>query len=315
MLSPTLPPVPPVPPWFPGHEPIGEGEALWTAWSFDPEFLLPVGFAVFFYLRGLRRWEHRSHEHPPWRTALYLTGIAVLVLSFQSPIDRIAQHHFSMHMAQHLLTMTVAVPLILLGAPTTPSLRGMPRWLRLGVVARLAKRPAVRTAYGVVTHPVIAIALPAVVLWLWHLAPGWYDRAVEDDLIHDLQHMSFVAVAVLFWWNVIDPKPLRARVPHIPRILYILGATIPAQFLGAMLTFAPEPLYETYVAATPIYGLDPLQDQQLGGLLMWIPGGLLYLLAAGVVFAVWAQQSERRQRALEAAQDAERLGEAARATR
>src|SRR5690606_7341817 len=124
MLRPILPPAPPALPLLPGHGAIGADEAVWTAWSFDPEFLLPIGFAVFFYLRGLRRWDDRSREHPRWRTGLYLTGVAVLVLSLQSPIDRLGEHHFSMHMVQHLLSMSVAVPLILLGAPTTPSLRG-----------------------------------------------------------------------------------------------------------------------------------------------------------------------------------------------
>jgi len=285
---------------------------LARAWNVDPALLIPVALAAWFYARGLRRWDERTREHPWWRTFFYASGLALLLVAIESPLDRLAEHHLSMHMVQHVLLMTIAVPLILLGAPTTPTLRGMPRWLRLGVIRPLARRTPVRLAYRWGTHPALAIAAMSAVLWLWHIGPGWYDAALRRPLLHDLQHISLVGTAWLFWWNVIDPKPLRSRLPYIPRLLYIFAASVPQQFLGVMFTFAEHPLYQTYADAAPILALSARDDQVLGGLIMWVPGGMLLLGAMGIVFAIWAYKSEQAQRALEAERARERAAAAAR---
>ncbi len=285
----------------PAHGGATEDGSLWLAWNFDLEVLIPIALAATFYVRGLRRWTDRSRAHPAWRTALYFSGLALLVLAIESPLDRLGEHHFSMHMIQHELVIMVAVPLILLGAPTTPSLLGMPRWLRLGVVRPLMRRREVRALYRALTHPVAAIAIFNLALWWWHLAPGWYDAAIEGEVAHAAQHVTFIAVATLLWWNVIDPKPLRSRVPYLPRVLYVFAAAAPKHILGAFLTFAEEPLYETYETATPILALSASDDQALGGLIMWIPSLMMVLAVMGVIFAVWARKAEQQQRALEEA--------------
>jgi putative membrane protein len=291
---------------LPAHDAIAPGQDVWTAWNFDPLFLLIAGTAAFFYFRGLARWRERSREHAWWRTACYVTGLALLLLAIVSPLDALAEHHFSLHMLQHEVVMMWAIPLILLGAPTTPSLRGMPRWLRLGIVRPLARRTEVRTAYRLVTHPAVAVAALAAVLWSWHLMPGWYEAAVRHWWLHDVQHISFAAAAFLFWWNVIDPRPLRSRIPYIPRMLYIFAAGVPKHFLAAFVTFAGTPFYQGYVDARPILALTPTEDQQLAGLLMWVPSVMMHLVAMGIVFAVWARKAEQRQRDLDAARDARR---------
>lgn len=298
-----LPPPGLVPALLPGHHVVDAGAPVWAQWSFDPQFLIPVAIAAWFYVRGLRRWTTRSREHPWWKTAFYFTGIALLVIALESPIDALAEDYFSFHMVQHEILIMLAVPAILLGAPTTPSLRGMPRWLRLGVIRRLARQRAVRIAYGWITHPAVAIGTMSAVLWLWHLAPGWYDGALEHPVLHDIEHFSMSAVAVLFWWNVIDPKPLRSRLSYIPRVLYVFAASVPQQFLAALLALSSQPLYASYQRVTGPISLSPLDDQQLGGLIMWVPGGFLFLAAMGIVFAVWARKSEEAQRALEAERD------------
>lgn len=290
------------------HDVIDEGP-VWQAWNFDPEFIVPIVLAGLMYANGLRRWQDRTRAHPWWRVAFYYSGLLVLLLAIESPIDRLGEHHFSMHMIQHELVIMGAVPLILLGAPTTPMLRGMPRWLRLGVVRRLARRDEVRAAYRGVTHPAFAVAVLAAVFWLWHLGPGWYDAALEDDLLHDLQHVTFTLAGVLLWWNIIDPKPLRSRLDYIPRVLYIFAAGVPKHFLGALLTFAEEPLYDAYLAVDPILSLERLEDQQLGGLIMWVPSVMMHLVTMGIVFAIWAQKSEQRQREEEAAREAAAAGD------
>lgn len=302
MASPSL--LPAVLEWA-SHDVIDEGTHWWLAWSFDPQFLLPLGLLAFWYARGRRRWPGRTRAHSPWRTASYYAGLAVLALSFESPLDRLGEHQFSMHMVQHNAVMMIVPPLILLGAPTTPLLRGMPRWLRQGVVRHVAGNGGARWVYRFLTFPVVTIVLFTVSQWGWHLLPGWYDRALNDDLVHNLQHASFLGVAMLFWWNVIDPKPLHSRIPVLARILYFYGAMVPKHVLSAFIVFADKPFYPTYERVYRFLPGTPLEDQQMAGLLMWVPfGELLNLITVGVILGFWFRRGNAEQRAKEEAEDA-----------
>ncbi len=302
MVNPSL--IPAAPEWA-SHNVIAHGADWWLAWSFDLQFLLPVALVAFWYAQGLRRWPARTRIHSPWRTVSYYAGLAVLVLSFESPLDRMGEHQFSMHMVQHNIVMMIVPPLILLGAPTTPMLRGMPRWLRQGVVRRVVANPAARYAYRSLTFPVVTIALFTVSQWGWHMLPGWYDRALNDDLLHNVQHASFLAVAMLFWWNIIDPKPLHSRIPVPARILYFYGAMIPKHVLAAFIVFADAPFYPTYERVYRFLPGSPLEDQQLAGLLMWVPfGELINLITAGAILGFWFRRGAAEQRAKEEAEDA-----------
>ena len=263
---------------------------LWGAWNVDPQLLVPLGLAALWYARGLSRWPERSREHPRWRTALFYAGLLTLLLAIESPLDAAAEHHLTFHMVQHELLLLIAPPLILLGAPTTPLLRGLPRELRIGVVGGLARRRAVRRGWGVLTHPLLAGGLFTSVLWLWHLAPGWYEAALTSEWIHELQHASFVAAGFLVWWNLIDPAPLRARLGHLPRILFLLAVGVPKHILGALLTFAPEPFYG-YYEGRQLIDISLATDQQIGGLIMWAPSQLFMLGIAAAIFAVWYGKS------------------------
>ncbi|MDP6605483.1 MAG: cytochrome c oxidase assembly protein [Dehalococcoidia bacterium] len=295
-VSRLLPGVPPAH----GAEHGGE---WWQAWNFDPEVIVPVVLAGLLYVNGLRRWRDRSRSHPPWRTALYFGGLALLLLAVESPLDYLGEHHFTFHMAQHELLLMLAVPMILLGAPTTPSLLGMPRRLRMGVVRRLAGAEPVRRLYRFVTSPLIAVALLTALLWAWHLAPGWYDAALENALVHDLQHISYVVAGLLFWWNVIDPAPLKARLPYPLRMAYLLIGGTPKHFLGALVTFA-DPLYDVYQEVEPVFALSVPDDQVIGGLIMWAWSQMMHLIVIAAVFFIWARRAEAEQQALDAGWEA-----------
>ena len=283
------------------HEGVHAGQQWWERWNFDPELVLPVALVTGLYLRGLFVWRNRSRPHPRWRTACYLSGIAILLLSIESPLDALAEHHFTIHMIQHDLLMMYAAPLILLGAPTTPVLRGLPRSVRRVLVRPVVRRGEARALFRLVTHPLTALIVHTGVLWAWHLAPGWYDAAVRDDLVHDVQHFSMMAAGVLIWWNVIDPAPLRSRLGYIWRMGLLIAAGTPKAFLGAMITLNGSLLYDFYNDVEPILALTPIRDQEIGGLIMWVPGQMMFLLAAGAVFAVWAHKAEQRQQAEDAA--------------
>ncbi len=281
------------------HDAIGEDEAVWSAWTLDLPVLVPAALLALFYARGLRRWEVRHRPHQWWKTTCYYAGLLTGVLSVVSPIDRLGEHHFFMHMVQHELIMIVAIPLILLGAPTTPILRGMPRWLRIDVVGAFAGEPAVRWVWRGLTQPLVALAISQGVIVAWHLFPGWYNQAVEHDSIHYLQHFSFAFGSLLFWWNIIDPAPLKAPMGYLLRIVYVLAGTTAQSAIAAMITLADQPLYDVYVTARPIFDMSPLSDQELGGLVMWVPGQMIHLGVMGALFGVWALKSEQRQREIE----------------
>lgn len=263
---------------------------VWTSWNVDPQLLLPLALAAVWYARGLSRWPERSRPHPRWRTASFYLGLLVLTLALESPLDAAAERHLMFHMVQHELLVLFVPPLILLGAPTTPLLRGLPRGLRLGVVRPLVRRHAVRLGWRALTHPVFAGGAFTATLWLWHLAPGWYEAALNDPWLHELQHVSFATVALLVWWNIIDPAPLRARLDYMPRILFLLAVGLPKNLLGAFLTLAADPFYEIY-EGHQIIDITLVTDQQIAGLLMWAPSQMLLLGVAAIIFAVWYDKS------------------------
>ncbi|MFN8583239.1 MAG: cytochrome c oxidase assembly protein [Gemmatimonadaceae bacterium] len=282
--------------WSPAHGLIGEGQSIWTAWNFDLQIILLLVLAASIYIRGLKRWPERSREHRWWHTASYLTGLLLLLLVSESPLDRLAEHHFSMHMVQHMVMVMIAVPLVLIGAPTTPLLRGLPKSIKRGVIAPLAASRTARSLYRLITHPLVAFALYSIAVGVWHVIPTWYDAAARDQVIHDVQHLSFLGGAFLFWWTVIDPAPLHARMGHLLRIAYVVAAATYQAALGAFITLSDGLLYSAYTDVRPVFDVSPLADQELGGLIMWIGGQMLHLFVVGGLFAVWAVESEKRQR-------------------
>ncbi|MGE3960790.1 MAG: cytochrome c oxidase assembly protein [Dehalococcoidia bacterium] len=292
---------------LPAHDVIGEGSEWWMAWNFDVQYLIPLALLAYLYARGLSRWEERSREHSRWRTASFYSGLALLALIYESPLDRLGEHHFSMHMVQHNIAMMFVPPLIYLGAPATPVLKGLPRSFRKRYVAPFLRSSVTRRTWGFLTHPLIAIVLFASSQWIWHLGPGYYDLALRNDFVHDIQHISFLAVSMIFWWNIIDPKPRRSRIRSMgARIVYFYGAMIPKHVLAAFITFADTVFYPTYERVRLFLPGTPLEDQQMAGLIMWVPfGEMLNLTVAGILFSIWWRQSDQRQRDAEAARDAE----------
>ncbi|MCC6237502.1 MAG: cytochrome c oxidase assembly protein [Dehalococcoidia bacterium] len=272
------------------------------AWSMDIGVMVPAAIAALLYARGLDRWVDRTRPHSVWRTLSYFAGLVLLVLSTQSPLDALAERHFLFHMVQHEVIMMVAVPLILLGAPTTPILLGLPSVVRKRVVAPLAGTTVVRALYRFLTNPVFAIVASTSIIIAWHLVPGWYVEALRNGNLHAFEHFTFVVSGVLAWWPVIDPRPLHARLSYPFRLAYLLALSTPRMFVAAFVAFAEEPIYiDWYGTVEPVLNISLADDQVLGGLIMWLPSQLLYLIAMAVVFFTWHAASESESRATAAA--------------
>jgi putative membrane protein len=221
--------------------------------------------------------------------AAFAGGWLTLVAALLSPVDDLSETWLAMHMVQHELLMVVAAPLIALSAPLVAMLWALPaRWRRSTAAGiRDSRVPAL---WAVVTAPGVAWLLHAGALWLWHL-PRLYDYAARHEGAHLVQHLCFFVSAALFWWGLMRGR--YGRVGYGAAVVYLFATAIHSGLLGAGLTFSPRVWFSTY-AAPHGTGLSPLEDQQLAGLLMWIPAGLI-LVAGGLCFFVaWLRESERR---------------------
>lgn len=205
-------------------------------------------------------------------------------------------------MAQHMLLTIVAAPLVLLGAPIRPLLRGLPSLVRAGVVRPLARQRWLRAVVHVLRSPLVAAFLYVGGLYYWHL-PALYDAALAEPAIHVAEHAWFFTTALLFWSVVIDPAPFRAPLSYAPRIVYLLLAGAAQNtILGGLLAFSERLFYRAYASAPLQYGLDPLTDQRIGGAVMWVPGDLIFLAAASACFFQFLRAEDRSQRLREAAE-------------
>jgi len=251
------------------------------AWSPDPSVVggsVALGVA---YLAWLRR-------RLSARAIVFLAGVALMLFTLVGPLDRIGELYlFSVHMIQHLLLILVVPPLLLWGLPPDATRR----LLRVGVVHRIER---------VLGRPTVALPLAIVTLWGWHL-PALYDLALRNESVHALEHLLFLATATMFWWPVLRPEKERRLSPPAA-MAYLFAGMASDAGLGVALTFSPTPLYAFYAHPPDPYGaltmirevwrVSPLSDQQMGGLAMWIPGGIFYIVAILAEFGLWFREPE-----------------------
>jgi putative membrane protein len=276
--------------------------AVLLEWSVDPLAVAGIGLVALAYLAAVRRVarEHPANPHPAHRSWLFASGLVAIGLALLSPIEAYEGQLFSVHMVQHMLLEFVAAPLLLAGAPITLALRAAsPSWRR-----RLLSVLQSRIVHAL-AFPVIAWILFAAVNWGWHFSV-LYDQALENQLLHYVQHASFLGAALLFWWPVIGADPSPWRLPHPMRLLYLFLAMPQNSFLGVALLSASTVLYPHYVTNVRDWGPTPLEDQQLGGLLMWVGGDLIFLACMAVVVVSWMRHEDRRTVRLDARLAAER---------
>ena len=251
-----------------------------TEWEFDPGIVIPLALCAVLYLRGSRGAARRQ-------VACFWSGWLTLVVALVSPLHPLGEALFCAHMTQHELLMLVAAPFLVLSRPLAPFLRALPlEWRR--TLGAWSKRPAVRGVWRRLTDPLTVWILNAAVLWAWH-APGLFEATLESNAVHAAQHICFLFASLLFWWSLFYARGTRS---YGWGVLYIFTTAVHTSILGALLTFAPVVWYPAYRTTTQAWGLTPLQDQQIGGLIMWVPAGLVYLAAGLVLFAMWLRESD-----------------------
>lgn len=272
-----------------------------TAWNLTPDILAGILIVAALYGTGL--WKQRAKERaaPRWRHAAFFSGLAALFLALQSPLDALADRSFFMHQLQHLLLQTLAPMLLMLAAPQAILVAGTPTGLRRAVLGPiLASRP-VRDIFGFLTRPWIASFLIVASLYAWHWPP-YHDLAVLNDGVHYLMHFTMLGAGLLFFACVFDPRPAPLGARYGMRI-GILCVTMTANvLLGAALALKDTALYAAYDEIGRLWEMGALEDEQLGALIMWIPGSMACVPAFLVLLRMWDSQEarldERRRRGI-----------------
>jgi putative membrane protein len=245
----------------------------WRHWDMHPSVVVGLALlgGLYVFLGGLRA--------PRRRVAAFGGSLLVLLGALNGPLHDLSDGYlFSAHMVQHLVLTLLFPPLFLYGLPAD-LVRALirPRWLR--------------TLGAAIVRPVPAAAIFSAPILLWHL-PVFYEAAMRHHGLHIVQHLVFLATSVIMWWPVLSPLPELPRASYPGQMLYLFMLGIPMTVVGALITLADTPLYPYYVAAPRLWGLTPLDDQQIGGLIMWVPGGLVFWLAMTVVWFRWARREE-----------------------
>lgn len=259
------------------------GEFSWTRFEVHPSVLIGCALLAGLYLAAIGPWRARrgGDRVGRARVASFFGGVLLLFVSLNGPIHDLSDRFlFSAHMLQHMLLMLIVPPLLLLGLPT---------WL-----ARVALRArGVEPVARALTHPLVAYAAYNVVFLGWHL-PAFYNWALVDHDLHIAQHLMFLAAATMMWWPVVNPVPELQRLPEgLAQMAYLFAFAVPATALSAFITMSDEVLYPFYEEAPRLFGLSALEDQRLGGLLMWVPGMLVFWAAITAIFFRWTKDEIR----------------------
>lgn len=256
--------------------------SLWLLWLLPGLLVLRGIILMWANARpgaGMRRWQAVS----------FLAGWLLLGLAILSPLDALGEALFWAHMVQHEVVMLLAAPLLVLARPLPALVWGLPPAWRPGA-ALLARRLGLQAAMRWLTGPVAAWSAHAVVIWTWH-APVLFQAAVRQELVHDLQHTTFLVAALAFWWSLFQRGVQRAGQGLA--VFSLFTTALHTAALGALLTFSGRSWYPVYAASAPVWGLDAVEDQQLAGLIMWVPGGLVYLVAALLLMHQWLDSPRR----------------------
>ncbi len=268
-----------------GHAIGTHAEAWHPHWSFEPWVVCCLALSSALYAVGVTRlWLHAGHGRGISRAqaAAFAAGWLFLVVALVSPLDSLGAQLFSAHMVQHETLMLLAAPMLVLGRPLAAWAWALPMPWRRGVGAFFHSR-GWRVPWRIVTGALAAWLLHAAALWLWHL-PALFEAALANEAIHTFQHLTFLFTALLFWWSVLGATTRRDRGIAL---VSLLTTFVHTGALGALLTLARTHWYPSYAATAPAFHLSPLQDQQLGGLIMWIPAGAIYLVSGLVLATRW----------------------------
>jgi putative membrane protein len=279
----------------PAHHPATHYARIDVAWTYDPRVLVPLCLSAFLYLVGtLRLWRRAGSGRGVsyGQAASFGAGWAFLALALVSPLHWLGEHLFTAHMIEHEILMVVAAPLLVLARPGGAMMWALPASWR-GPVGGIERIPAFAAAWRFLTDPLVATILHGVALWAWHM-PILYNAVLANGFAHWLQHLSFFITALLFWWALLWG---RARTRgYGAAVFYLFVTALHTSLLGVLLTVSKSLWYPAQTVFAADFGLTPLEDQQVAGLVMWVPAGVVYAGAALALAGVWISRAGGRLR-------------------
>ncbi|MGC2720462.1 MAG: cytochrome c oxidase assembly protein, partial [Candidatus Acidiferrales bacterium] len=257
-----------------------DAQAILESWSNPIGVDLALCLTMAIYTRGrLRLRSAFPNLIPRWRFGAFLAGNVFVWIAVGSPLTAFDDASLTVHMLQHLLLMSVAPPLILLGAPQLALLHGLPQPVARKIVSPVLRSVPLRRLGPIVTNPAFCWLAASFVLVGWHV-PAVFELALRREWLHELEHASFVVAGLLFWWPVIQPWPSVARWPRWSIPLYLFAATLPCDALSAFLAFCDRVVYSTYLSGPRFFAWSPLEDQQCAATLMWVSVTIILLVPA-----------------------------------
>ena len=261
----------------------GASQAAWSSWAFPFWATSGLLATALLYLRGWRRIRRtRPLLFPPWRAWCFLGGLLALWIAIASPLDTLDGLLLVAHMTQHLILMSVAPPLLLLGAPAVPLLRALPRSVLRDGLGPFFRTPTLHRVFHLLTHPVFAWLAMNIAYLAWHV-PQAYELALRSPGWHEVEHACFFGTSLLFWFPVIQPWPSVSRGSRWAMLPYLVGADLVNTALSAFLTFSGRVIYPSYANGPRIFGLSALDDQVAAGALMWVIGSIFYLVPLAAI--------------------------------
>jgi len=254
-----------------------------TSWTLEPGALALIALLGYAYVRrwrAVRKTTDRMRGAPVWRLWMFLLGEALLVTALISPVDRLAEQVFAMHMSQHVLLLDLA-PVCFMLSLTRILLRPVTRRMQ-----------SLEEAAGLLAHPAFAVGLYVAVMWLWHV-PALYDAALESSVVHVLEHVCMLSAGALYWWHLLSPIRSRMRGGPFAPVIYMLATKLLVGMLGIAITFAPDPLFDFYVERPRVWGLSALDDQALAGAIMAVEQSIVMGIVLAWLFIVALGESSR----------------------
>ncbi|MCC6455099.1 MAG: cytochrome c oxidase assembly protein [Caldilineaceae bacterium] len=262
--------------------------ALLSSWEWRPEVLAVIVPMGVLYVVGWLRLRRQSSYHKlanRWRLASYLSGLGMIAISLMSPIDRLGGQLFFMHMIQHMLFMMFGAPLLWFGEPFPIALWGLPQKARHHIGGLFTRDSAFRRGLAFCTSPGATWLIFITIYLGWHDSSA-YNAALYHDWVHDIQHITFFLASLLYWWPIIGAAPhIHPHFPGWAKLPYLIGTIPPNMFIGVAIAFSTEVRYTYYESVPRFWGFTVMQDQQIAGAIMWIPGSMMFLMAALVVLA------------------------------
>lgn len=268
---------------------------FWSTWNLNPFILLSLLVMGLLYAYGvwiLWRQAGVGKGLSRWQVMSFYSGLYALLIALVSPLDTLSHTLFSGHMAQHMVLVLIAAPLLVYGAPLFSLLWALPRDERVALGRWWNGALGVRRFWTLLTQPPIVWCLFAVILWIWHI-PSLYQAALENPLVHFLEHASLIFTAYLFWWLVIQPLG-RRQLGFGAAILFVFTASVQSTILGAFITLAPQPFYPIYELGAKAWNVSPLADQQLAGFIMRMPMALVFFFTIMALFLLMLRDTEQR---------------------